>query len=60
MTPPNARTEMPYQMPHERRSNQRVGHRRERQPDDDNDLELLEIGELGDHADGDGRAESSA
>ena len=46
-----------YQMPHKRRSDEGVGDGGERQPDDDDDFEPLELHELRYHADCDGGAE---
>ena len=52
-----ARTETPaYEMPDERRSNKAIGHRGEGQPDDDDDLEFLELDEFGDDANRDSGA----
>lgn len=45
--------DMTYEVPYECHGNRAVGHGRKRQPDDHNDLEFLEVHELGNHADGD-------
>ena len=44
--------DMTYEVPYECHGNSAVGHRRERQPNDHDDLKFLEVHELGNHADG--------
>ena len=49
-----------HQVPHERRSDERIRNGRKRKPHDDDDLKPLELRELGDHADCNGSAQSAA